>query len=168
MAQRMITHVGLTVPDLDAAIAWYGDVLGFPEMTPAGEIRAGEGHFGVIGPDLWGERFTSVRMAHIGSTEGGVIELFEFATPEAVRPGDYEYWRCDWSHICVVDPDIDGLVARIAETGGRQRSKIWTFFEGEPYKMVYCEDPWGNLVEVYTHTHAETYGGTRTTDSGQR
>lgn len=166
--QRPIAHIGLTVPDLEAAIAWYGDVLGYEPLAPTGELRSGDGPHGVIADDLWKEAFTTVKVAHLGCDEGGVLELFEFATPEPVSSEQYEYWRVGWSHICVVDPDIEGLVATIVASGGRQISRIWTLFEGHPYRMAYTLDPWGNMVEIYTHSHAETYGrGERTTDSAQ-
>jgi hypothetical protein len=81
---------------------------------------------------------------------------------------EYEYWRVGWSHICVVDPEIDGLTAAIVANGGRQISDVWELFEGQGFKMVYTLDPWGNMVEIYTHSHTETYGGgARTTDSAQ-
>lgn len=165
--QRPITHVGLTVPDLEAAIEWYGKVLGYQPLAPTGEIHAGDGLHGIIASDLWKERFSNVKMAHLGSEEGGVLELFEFATPEAVMAEEFEYWRVGWSHICVVDREIEKLVSEIVAHGGKQISQIWALFEGLPYRMVYTTDPWGTLVEVYTHSHSETYGGDRTTDSGQ-
>lgn len=165
--QRPIAHVGLTVPDLDAAVEWYGKVLGYRPMAPSGELRAGDGLHGAIARDLWKERFTSARLAHLGSSEGGVLELFEFATPEGVSSAEFEYWRVGWSHICVVDPEIEELVATIVANGGHQISQIWTLFEGLPYRMVYTTDPWGTVVEIYTHSHAETYSGDRTTDSSQ-
>ena len=33
-----INHIGLSVPDIDAAIAWYGDVLVFRLVTPPAEM----------------------------------------------------------------------------------------------------------------------------------
>lgn len=165
--QRPITHVGLTVPDLEAAVEWYGKVLGYRPLAPPGELRAGDGLHGMIARDLWKARFTSAKMAHLGSAEGGVLELFEFATPEAVAAGQFEYWRVGWSHICVVDTEIEELVSTIVAHGGSQISEIWTLFEGLPYRMVYTTDPWGTVVEIYTHSHIETYGGERTTDSNQ-
>ena len=55
-------------------------------------------------------------------------------------------------HFCLVDPNIEGLAKRIIDMGGKQRSDIWALFEGEPFKAVYCEDPWGNLIEIYSHS----------------
>ena len=27
----------------------------------------------------------------------------------------------------------------------------------KPYRMVYCEDPFGNIVELYSHSYELTY-----------
>jgi len=29
--------------------------------------------------------------------------------------------------------------------------------DNKPYKMVYLEDPFGNLFELYSHSYRETY-----------
>jgi hypothetical protein len=52
----------------------------------------------------------------------------------------------------VVDPDIEGLAKRIADSGGKQNSAVWTLLEGEPFQAVYCQDPWGNIIEIYSHS----------------
>lgn len=158
-----ITHVGLTVPDLDAALVWYEDVLGYVQLTPPGEITCGQGRFGAITEDIWGNDWSTVRMAHIGSGRGTVIELFAY--PDYDQPDSFEFRRVGFSHLCVVDSDLEGLTARAVAGGGRQRSQIWTMFENLPYQMVYLEDPWGNAVEGYSHSHSETYQLGRTTDS---
>jgi len=32
------------------------------------------------------------------------------------------------------------------------------YYPGEkPYRMVYCEDPFGNLIELYSHSYELTY-----------
>jgi catechol 2,3-dioxygenase-like lactoylglutathione lyase family enzyme len=155
--QRPLTHVGITVPDLEAAVTWYAEVLGYRPLIPVGEIRSGDGYLGLVGDDLWKDDFTAVKVAHLGSGEDGVIELLEFATPPAESSMEYEYWRAGWSHICVVDPDIDALIAAIVAGGGRQISQVWQLFEDRPFKMVYTLDPWGNMIEVYTHPHTEAF-----------
>ena len=54
--------------------------------------------------------------------------------------------------ICFVDPDIEATAKKIEATGGKVRSKIWKLFPDKPYKIVYCEDPFGNTFELYTHS----------------
>ena len=43
------------------------------------------------------------------------------------------------------------LVYTIEEHGGRQRMKqVRYYYPGQkPYRMVYCEDPFGNIIEIY-------------------
>ena len=52
----------------------------------------------------------------------------------------------------MIDPDIEGLARRIAETGGTQRSEVWEFAPGLGFYACYCEDPFGNIVEIYSHS----------------
>ena len=44
------------------------------------------------------------------------------------------------------------------ETGAKQRMPVRYCYPGEkPYRMVYCEDPWGNIIEIYSHSYQLTY-----------
>ena len=99
---------------------------------------------------MLGPGFGSFRQAHLLGANGVALELFEFEEPLAERRGIF--------HVCVVAPDVAGTADRIAAGGGRRTSRIWPIFEGEPYVMCYCEDPFGNVVELYSHDHERVYG----------
>ena len=154
-----MAHVALTVPDIDAAISWYQQVFGLSciagpyELVPQGEPVA-EGLVDALGPS-----FTSARMAHLACANGVGIELFEFRDPPTRRPDDnYRYWEVGYFHICMVDPDVTGVVSRIIEAGGRARTKkARPVFPGSPYLWAFCEDPFGNVIEIYSHGYEETY-----------
>jgi catechol 2,3-dioxygenase-like lactoylglutathione lyase family enzyme len=147
MSPPALAHVGVTVTDLDAAVRWYGDVLGLDPIGPAVEVRAHEGHGGAVAADVFGPRFGRFRQAHLATANGAALELFEFAEPAAALP-----------HFCLATPSIDAVVERIVGAGGRRRTaRIWELFAGEPYRMCYCEDPFGNVVELYSHSHERTY-----------
>ena len=154
-----VAHLGISVPDLGAAIDWYRNVMGFRLMTEPGEILIEDGgHFAELCADIFGPQLKRLKMAHIATANGTALELFEFVDPAYEAPADnFRYWGGGIFHFCVVDPDVEGLVERITTTGGRQRSKVWTVFEGQPYKAVYCEDPWGTIVEIYSHNHESTF-----------
>ncbi len=63
-----------------------------------------------------------------------------------------------FSHIGISVPDIEGLVEKIVAHGGKQRMPIREYYPGEkPYKMVYVEDPFGLIFEVYSHSYELTY-----------
>jgi catechol 2,3-dioxygenase-like lactoylglutathione lyase family enzyme len=143
-----IAHVGLAVPDLNAAAAWYCDVLGFEPLRPATSVRAGEGHAGTVAADVLGAGFRSFRQAHLTGANGVAIELFEFEGAES-RRGLF--------HFCVVVPDVPRTAERIARSGGRRSSRVWEIFQGDPYLTCYCEDPFGTIVELYSHSHERTY-----------
>lgn len=158
IAPPAIAHVGITVTDLDRAVGWYCRVLGFEPIGGAAEIDVSDGHAGAMAADVFGPSLQGFRLAHLASANGTALELFEFVAPRGEpRPDDFEYWRAGPFHVCVVAPDIEGTVGRIAASGGRRRSRIWQMFSGEPYRCCYCEDPLGNIVELYSHSHERTY-----------
>jgi catechol 2,3-dioxygenase-like lactoylglutathione lyase family enzyme len=154
-AARAFNHVGVTVPDIDRAIDWYSAVLGFRliyrrtlEHRPAvPEVR-----------EIFGPRFGRAHQAYMLSGNGVGLELFQFLEPPVVDPPDnFRYHETGIFHLCVTDPDLEGLVARTVKHGGRQRTGIWRFLEGRPYQLVYCEDPFGNIVEALSHSYAEAF-----------
>lgn len=165
-ALRPIAHVGMTVTDLDQAMDWYCGVLGFEPIGPAAEVAADDGHAGTVAADVFGPRLGRFRQAHLASANGVAIELFEFLDPPTEpRRDNFDYWKTGIFHLCLLAPDIDELAARIAASGGRQRtSRVWEMWPGEPYRTCYCEDPFGNVIELYSHSHERTYanrGGAR-------
>ena len=142
-----ITHVGMEVADLDRAVAWYSDVVGLGPLGPPVEVRAGDGHAGTVAADVLGGG--SFRQAHLTGANGVALELFEFAEPTPRWKGIF--------HVCVVPPSLDRTAARIAASGGRRSSRIWHIFPDAPYRTCYCEDPFGNTIELYSHSHERTY-----------
>jgi len=61
-------------------------------------------------------------------------------------------------HFCIQDPDVEGLVAKIVEHGGKQRMPIREYHPREkPYKMCYVEDSFGLIFEIYSHSYELTY-----------
>ncbi len=67
------------------------------------------------------------------------------------------YAKVGLFHICITDPDLEKCSQRIQAFGGKQLSKIWPIHADMPYKMVYCADPWGNIIEIYTHRYELTW-----------
>jgi len=71
---------------------------------------------------------------------------------------NFEYWKTGVFHFCVQDPDVEGLAEKIVAAGGKQRMPVREYFPGEkPYRMVYMEDPFGNILEIYSHSYELTY-----------
>jgi catechol 2,3-dioxygenase-like lactoylglutathione lyase family enzyme len=141
-----VAHVGVTVADLDRAVRWYGDVLGLEPIAPVVEVRAGDGHGGAVAADVFGPGFDRFRQAHVAGANGVAMELFEFEAP----PDD---WRAGIFHVCFAVGDVEAVAARV----GRRTSRVWELFPGEPYRTCYCEDPFGNPIELYSHSHERTW-----------
>jgi predicted enzyme related to lactoylglutathione lyase len=63
-----------------------------------------------------------------------------------------EYWGGGVIHIAVTERDIEDFVKKVTQTGGRQLSKIWELNPNRHYKLVFCSDPFGNIIEIYSHS----------------
>lgn len=68
-----------------------------------------------------------------------------------------DYWKYGYFHICVTDPDVAALAKAIEESGGRLRSQVWEIFPGSGFYLAHCEDPWGNVIEIYSHSYEEIW-----------
>lgn len=161
---RTITHIGVTVPDAERAIEWYQGVLGFQPIIEPQEYTAGEGYFGRLVADMLGPHVVSGKIAMMDAGNGVGLEVFEFSDPKPEQRGSDEnvsfyLQKTGTFHFCVVDPDVEGLARRIAETGGKKRSDVWEFSPGIGFYVCYCEDPFGNIVEIYSHSTCHIWSG---------
>ncbi len=159
IAPRAIGHVGLTVKDLDKAVQWYTEILGFRLIAPPGEVEAHVGDFGDTCADIFGPVFGKARVAQMSTANGAGLELFEFLEPAYEQPENtFAYWKGGFFHMCIIDPDVEGLAKRIVESGRVLRtSRIWTIYQGQPYQVCYCQDPFGSIIEIYSHSQEQIY-----------
>lgn len=154
---RTFSHIGISVPDLEAAVKFYAEVLGWYLIMEPTTITEDDSDIGQMCTDVFGANWKSFRIAHLSTGDRIGIELFEF--PDNQRPdNNLEYWKTGTFHFCVQDPDVEGLVEKIKAHGGKQRMPIRHYYPGEkPYRMVYVEDPFGNVFEIYSHSYELTY-----------
>ena len=154
---RTFSHIGISVPDLEAAVKFYSEVLGWYVIMPPTKIEEDDSDIGQMCTDVFGAKWNSFRIAHLSTGDRVGVELFEF--PNHERPdNNLEYWKTGTFHFCVQDPDVEGLVEKIIAHGGKQRMPIRYYYPGEkPYRMVYVEDPFGNVFEIYSHSYELTY-----------
>jgi lactoylglutathione lyase family protein len=152
------SHVGITVPDIERAVEFYTKALGLYLIMAPTTINHDDSAIGLMCDDVFGEGWGSFRIAHLSTSDGIGVELFEFpqTRPEEIP---FEYWRPKLFHVCFQDPDLEGRIKLIEEHGGRRRMRqVRHYFPGQkPYRMVYCEDPFGNIIELYSHSYELTY-----------
>ncbi|WP_249673079.1 lactoylglutathione lyase family protein [Pseudomonas abieticivorans] len=154
---RSFSHIGLSVTDLDAAVKFYTEVMGWYVIMPPTTIVEDDTAVGVMCTDVFGAGRASCRIAHLSTGDRIGVEIFEF--PNSVKPeNNFEYWKTGVFHFCVQDPDVEGLAAKIVAAGGKQRMPVREYFPGEkPFRMVYMEDPFGIILEIYSHSYELTY-----------
>ena len=158
MAALTFSHIGITVPDLERAVEFYSKCFDLYLIMPPTTIHHDESAIGQMCDDVFGEGWGSFRIAHLSTGDGIGIELFEFPRTEPEqRP--FEYWRPGLFHFCLQDEKLEERVKLIESMGGRQRmQKVRHYYPGQkPYRMVYVEDPFGNVFELYSHSYELTY-----------
>lgn len=148
----VVNHVGLTTPDIFATIDWYAAVFGFalimgPRVLEGGEAQA-----------IFGPRFRTAYQAHLLSSNGLGIELFQFVDPP-VEPAEpaMPYTRRGWFHLSVTVPDVPAAVGRVVAAGGTTINDPTAFVPGRPWLLSYCRDPWGTALELVSATYAEMF-----------
>ncbi|WP_424930839.1 lactoylglutathione lyase family protein [Amaricoccus macauensis] len=154
---RTFSHIGLSVPDVDAAVKFYSEVMGFYTIMQPSDVTEDDSAIGQMCTDVFGPGWNKLRIAHLSTGDGIGIELFEFDGNRAPEE-NFDFRRHGTFHFAVQDPDLEGLLARIVEAGGKQRMPVREYFPGEkPYRMVYVEDPFGIIFELYSHSYELTY-----------
>jgi catechol 2,3-dioxygenase-like lactoylglutathione lyase family enzyme len=138
-------------------VKWYREVLGFTTVKQTEEFVVDDSLIGMAVKDIHGPRLKKMRMAWLSSANQIGFEIIEYVEPKAERRLDnFEYWKSGFIHICITDPNIEELCKRISESGGKQRSKIWEIVPDKGYKIAFCEDPFGNVIEIYDHSYEQT------------
>lgn len=155
---RAFSHIGITVPNLDEAVKFYREVMGWYVIMEPTEIKEeNETAIGQMCIDVFGEGWGSFRIAHLATSDKIGIEIFEFKQAAGKRP-EFNPFTTGLFHFSVQDPDIEGLIGKIVAAGGKQRMPIREYYPNEkPFKMCYVEDPFGVVFEIYTHSYEMTY-----------
>lgn len=134
-------HTAIAVPDLEAALAFYGDVLGFEVCS---EARLPPG-FAPLAQALGLEDSAChVRMLRKGNS---FLELFEFETAlpgEADRPVN----RSGITHIALSTDEAGADYARLEAAGVVFNAPL---FGASPSRFAYGRDPFGNVIELLEH-----------------
>lgn len=156
---RAFSHIGITVADLEKAVKFYEETMGwYIIMHPTVVKEENDTAIGQMCIDVFGRGWETFKIAHMSTADGIGIELFEF--PNNTKPqGEFRPFETGVFHFSVKDPDVEELAAKIVEAGGKQRMPVREYYPGEkPYRMVYMEDPFGNIIEIYSHSYELHYG----------
>ena len=140
-------HTGFIVKDLEAAIAFYSDVLGLT-LTMRTE-RAGEFPATLLGfPDA------HIKGAFFDLGGGHQLELIQYINPEGGY-ADFDKNDVRASHLAFFVEDIDAFYESTCGRGLRYPTPPAPMYDAGGKlvrKASYCQDPDGNwleLVELY-------------------
>ncbi len=79
---RAFSHIGLSVTDLDAAVKFYTEVMGWYLIMQPTTITEDDSAIGVMCSDVFGAGWSSFRIAHLSTGDRVGVEIFEFNAAE--------------------------------------------------------------------------------------
>jgi catechol 2,3-dioxygenase-like lactoylglutathione lyase family enzyme len=154
---RGVDHIGLTVPDLAEAEAFFSDVLGCSKAMSFGPFRDDEGTFMQdlldVDPRAVIEQITLMRCGF-----GSNIELFKYTAPDQqnVRPRNSDIGG---HHIAIYVDDIDAAAAYFKDKGIRTLLGPLPVEEGPAagQAILYFFSPWGLQMEAISYPQGMAY-----------
>jgi len=150
-------HVGLTVPDIDEAVAWFEEVMGATAPLSFGPISDLQGTLmhDLLGVDARAviDRITLLRIGHSAN-----IELFQYEAPDQRQTHPR---NSDWSghHIAFYVTDIDAAVAYMEDKGVEKFFGPFSLTAGPAagQSINYFKTPFGTYVELISYPHRMAY-----------
>jgi len=152
-----LDHVGLTVPNLDDAVAFFAGILGCPKVLTFGPIADDEGSFMT---DALGvhPRARIERVAMIRSGNGSNIELFEYSSSDQ-RVLSSKNSDIGAFHLGLYVRDIAAAKSYLDERGITTRLGPIPITEGPVagQTILYFQAPWGLQLEIISYPDGMAY-----------
>jgi glyoxylase I family protein len=155
---RGVEHVGLTVPDLEAAGAFLTGVLGAVMVFDGGAIDDPDTMTRVLGaPEGTTARYRFYRLGM-----GLNLEVFEYAPTAGAAPGNHQRGG---HHLALYVDDIDAAHAHLAASGVETSGPPERIREGPAAGSAwfYFRAPWGLQMECVSYPDGKAYEATAQT-----
>ncbi|MBO6719770.1 MAG: VOC family protein [Rhizobiaceae bacterium] len=160
---RGVNHIGLTVPDIAEAEAFFTDVLGCQKATSFGPFRDDEGTFMQDLLDV-DPRAVINQISLLRCGNGSNIELFDYDAPDqkTVRPRNSDIGG---HHIAFYVDDIQAAADYLGSKGVRTLMGPLPVEQGPAagQSIIYFFAPWGLQMEAISFPGGMAYekeGGT--------
>lgn len=155
---RGIQHIGMTVPDLEAATTFLVEGLGaqvaYDGLSPDDDPREGAETERQLGLPR-GAAIHRQRFFVIG--EGPGLEVFEISGEQRPAAGLADFGL---NHIALYVDDIQGSLQRLVDAGGTALSEVHgnsRYEDTDGNGSVYVKAPWGTLIELQTMPNGHYY-----------
>lgn len=142
LAVAGIDHVGINVPDVAVAAAFFADLLGARVVS---DMRPGKIPDGWKNAFNWHTSSEIDRIVMMQLQDGSRIELFQYSGPDisSVRPHEDDAAE---THIALKTTDIDHSIAVLKNRGLRILNEPVTLPDGE--RWFYFLTPWNSQLEL--------------------
>jgi catechol 2,3-dioxygenase-like lactoylglutathione lyase family enzyme len=152
-------HVGLVVPDLDAAIAFFEQVLAGRCVLRHGPYRGVPND-----PDMQVRQFarhadTQVEGIAVVQVADVVLELLEFSAPDR-RTDPPRTSDAGGHHVAFYVDDLDAAVTHLRGRGVQVLGDPMPLpgpEAGEEARFVFALTPWGLALEFVSYPHGKAY-----------
>lgn len=155
---RGVDHVGMTVPDLAEAEAFFGRVLGCRTLARNGPLSS---------PDDWMSRHVDVHdraqihaMVFMRCGNGANLELFEWSAPDQDRrrPRNSDHGG---HHTAFYVEDIQAAATWLRRNGVHTYDGPFTTKDGDyaGQWVLYFRTPWGAYLELVSYPQGMGYEG---------
>ena len=138
---RSVDHTGITVSNLERALVFWRDVLGF-------ELSHRPHQSGALPSEITGVPGAEISIAVLKGY-GHKIELLEYLAPPARQ--HFRPRPCDVGsvHVAFVVDDLDAILDAIAASGWKAGGRPQTLAAGPNAgkRVVYVRDPDGTTIE---------------------
>jgi catechol 2,3-dioxygenase-like lactoylglutathione lyase family enzyme len=139
-----IHHVGITVPDLDRALAFYNGVLGLEYFDPPSPIFDHAELSDAVGvPDA------ALRQVNLALGDS-IVELLEYTSPEPPAATPVPANAHGAAHLAIEVADVEVTKADLEAAGVEFLGEVNVVDEGvlAGWRWVYFRDPFGILLEL--------------------
>ncbi|THF64975.1 VOC family protein [Pseudothauera nasutitermitis] len=153
---RGTDHIGFTVPDLDAAVAFFADVIGCEPFYELGPFQSAgdwmQTHLNVH------PRAVMRRLRFLRCANGSNFEIFEYASPDQ-NPAQPRNSDIGGHHLAFYVDDIDAAVAYLRAKGVRILGEPTVRLSGPSagQSWVYFLAPWGMQLELVSYPQGKGY-----------
>ncbi|MDB5743554.1 MAG: glyoxalase/bleomycin resistance/dioxygenase family protein [Polaromonas sp.] len=151
-----LDHIGLTVPDIELATAFFNDVLGCTTLFDVGPFEAN---------DNWMTDYLAVdaraklpKVRMLKTASGGMLELFQYQTKDQVTipPRNSDVGG---HHVCFYVEDMEAALAHLRAHGVKLLAGPVHMTEGPSAGLswIYFMAPWGMQLELASYPHGMAY-----------